>query len=282
MTSSGVPSAGDHARGDDARGDDETSHLWRVAEEACARGSEIVFAAAGSGGTGRRAESKGVGDWVTEADRASEDAIRSFLASATPDVPMLGEEAGGERGERFWAVDPLDGTTNFMIGFPIVAVSVGLVEHGRPLVGSVRAPLLGLAFGAARGRGAWAGEQRLAVGTRPAERAIVATGFPFRRRELRPRHAEAFERVLRGVEDVRRAGAAALDLAWVASGVFDAYFELAMSVWDLAAGALLVEEAGGSVSGWDGDADHLVTGDVVAGSPSTYPLVLDATRRARP
>ena len=263
------------------RAGDEVAHLWRVAEEACARGSEIVFAAGSRGSTGRAAESKGVGDWVTDADRASEDAIRSFLESATPEIPVLGEEEGGERGERFWAVDPLDGTTNFMIGFPIVAVSVGLVDGGRPLVGSVRAPLLGLSFGAARGRGAWAGEERLAVSERPAERAIVATGFPFRKIELRPRHAAAFERVLERVEDVRRAGAAALDLAWVASGVFDAYFELAMSVWDLAAGVLLVEEAGGSVTGWSGEPDHLVTGDVVAGSPSTFPVVLDAARRAR-
>ena len=265
-----------------AAGDDEVARLWRVAEEACARGAEIVFAAGSRGVQGRAAESKGVGDWVTDADRVSEDAIRSFLAAATPDIPVLGEEEGGERGERFWAVDPLDGTTNFMIGFPIVAVSVGLIELGRPLVGSVRAPLLGLEFGAARGRGAWAGAERLAVSARPPERAIVATGFPFRRRELRPRHAVAFERVLQGVEDVRRAGAAALDLAWVASGVFDAYFELAMSVWDLAAGALLVEEAGGSVSGWNGEPDHLVSGDVVAGSPSTYSLVLDATRSSPP
>jgi len=268
--------------GGPVHGDDEVSRLWRVAEEASARGSEIVFAAGSRGVPGRAAESKGVGDWVTDADRASEDAIRSYLSAATPDIPVLGEEEGGERGDRFWAVDPLDGTTNFMIGFPIVAVSVGLVEHGRPLVGSVRAPLLGLAFGAARGRGAWAGEERLAVSSRPAERAIVATGFPFRRRELRPRHAEAFGRILQGVEDVRRAGAAALDLAWVASGVFDAYFELAMSIWDLAAGVLLVEEAGGSVSGWGGEPDHLLTGDVVAGSPATYPLILDATSANHP
>ena len=264
-------------------GGDEVSRLWAVAEEACARGAEVVFAAASRFGPGRTraAESKGVGDWVTDADRASEEAIRSFLETATSDVPVLGEEEGGERGERFWAVDPLDGTTNFMIGFPIVAVSVGLVDGGRPLVGSVRAPLLGLAFGGARGRGAWSGHERLAVSERPRERAIVATGFPFRRRSLRPRHAEAFAAVLEDVEDVRRAGAAALDLAWVASGVFDGYFELAMSVWDLAAGALLVEEAGGTVSGWGDDADHLVTGDVVAGSPSTYPVLARATRRAR-
>ena len=156
--------------------------------------------------------------------------------AATPHVPVLGEEEGGDRGERFWSVDPLDGTTNVMIGFPIVAVSVALVQEGRPVVGSVRGPLLGLAFSAARGRGAWSGADRLRVSGRTPERAIVATGFPFRQRDHRPRHAAAFSRVLAGVEDVRRAGAAALDLAWVAAGVFDGYFELDMMVWDLAAG----------------------------------------------
>jgi myo-inositol-1(or 4)-monophosphatase len=258
----------------------DLDHLWRVADEAGARGSEVVFAAGSTTRFGQEAESKGVGDWVTEADRASEEAVRAFLERATPGVPVLGEEEGGERGERFWAVDPLDGTTNFMIGFPVVAVSVALVQEGRPLVGSVRAPLLGLAFSAARGRGAWSGGDRLHVSARPAERAIVATGFPFRRRDHRPRHAAAFTSVLAGVEDVRRAGAAALDLAWVAAGVFDGYFELDMMVWDLAAGTLLVEEAGGIVTDWSGGGGHLVTGDVAAGSPATHPVLLEATRVA--
>jgi myo-inositol-1(or 4)-monophosphatase len=254
--------------------------LWRIADEAGARGSEIVFAAGSATRFGQKAESKGVGDWVTDADRASEEAVRAFLERATPDVPVLGEEEGGERGERYWAVDPLDGTTNFMIGFPVVAVSVALVQEGRPLVGSVRAPLLGLAFSAARGRGAWSGRDRLRVSGRPPERAIVATGFPFRRRDHRPRHAAAFARVLPGVEDVRRVGAAALDLAWVAAGVFDGYFELDMMVWDLAAGALLVEEAGGVVTDWAGGDGHLRTGDVAAGTPATHALLLEATRSA--
>jgi myo-inositol-1(or 4)-monophosphatase len=260
----------------------DLERLWRVSDEACARGSEVVFAASSTTRFGRDAESKGVGDWVTDADRASEEAIRSFLEAATPDVPVLGEEEGGERGERYWAVDPLDGTTNFMIGFPVVAVSVALVQEGRPLVGSVRAPLLGLAFGGARGLGAWSGGDRLHVGGRPPERAIVATGFPFRKRHHRPRHAAAFAAVLDGVEDVRRAGAAALDLAWVAAGVFDGYFELDMMVWDLAAGSLLVEEAGGVVTDWQGGDGHLTGGDVCAGTPATHPVLLTATRAAPP
>jgi myo-inositol-1(or 4)-monophosphatase len=261
---------------------DELDRLWRVADEACARGSEVVFAASSTSGFGQDAEAKGVGDWVTDADRASEEAVRTYLERATPEIPVLGEEEGGERGDRYWAVDPLDGTTNFMIGFPVVAVSVALVDGGSPLAGSVRAPLLGLAFSAARGRGAWSGGDRLHVSGRPPARAIVATGFPFRRRDHRPRHAAAFARVLAGVEDVRRAGAAALDLAWVAAGVFDGYFELDMMVWDLAAGALLVEEAGGTVTDWSGGDGHLRTGDVAAGSPATHAVVLEAARAAPP
>jgi myo-inositol-1(or 4)-monophosphatase len=258
----------------------DLDRLWRVADEACARGSEVVFAATSTNRFGQHAESKGVGDWVTDADRASEEAVRTFLERATPDVPVLGEEEGGERGERYWAVDPLDGTTNFMIGFPVVAVSVALVREGRPVVGSVRAPLLGLAFSAALGQGAWSGADRLRVSGRPPDGAIVATGFPFRHWDHRPRHAAAFASVLAGVEDVRRAGAAALDLAWVAAGVFDGYFELDMMVWDLAAGTLLVEEAGGVVTDWRGGDGHLVTGDVAAGTPATHALLLDATRDA--
>jgi myo-inositol-1(or 4)-monophosphatase len=259
---------------------DELGRLWRVAEEACARGAEVVFGAASGSRFGVDAESKGVGDWVTAADRDSEDAIREYLDRATPDVPVLGEEEGGERGERFWAVDPLDGTTNFMIGFPIVAVSVALVQDGLPVAGCVRGPLLGLAFSGARGRGAWSAAERLRISDRPARRAIVATGFPFRQLDHRPRHAAAFSPSLAGVEDVRRAGAAALDLAWVAAGVFDGYFELDMKVWDLAAGALLVEEAGGIVTDWSGGGGHLRTGDVAAGSPATHAVMLEATRAA--
>src|SRR5205814_1257227 len=104
--------------------DGDLDRLWAVADEAGARGAEIVFGAASTARFGRDAEAKGVGDWVTGTDRASEDAVRGYLERATPDVPVLGEEEGGERGERFWAVDPLDGTTNFVIGFPVVAVSV--------------------------------------------------------------------------------------------------------------------------------------------------------------
>jgi myo-inositol-1(or 4)-monophosphatase len=220
-------------------------------------------------------EAKGAGDYVTNVDRESEGVISAFLQQSTPDIPILAEERGGSEGDRYWVIDPLDGTTNFMLGFPVVAVSVALVVEGMPVVGAVRGPLLGLEFSGGRGLGAWQGSRRLRVSDRPVERAIVATALPFRAKALLPRYLPVLERVFQHAEDVRRAGAAALDLAWVAAGVFDAFFELRLSVWDVAAGALLVEEAGGTVTNWEGGADYL-GGDILAGSPAAHGLLLQA------
>ena len=251
----------------------ELELLRKVAEGAAALGSDIVrrqFAGHATAG-----ELKGVGDYVTAVDRESEEAIRSFLRRETPDIHVLAEESGGERGDRFWAVDPLDGTTNFLLGFPVVAVSVALIEHGRAVVGAVQGPMLGLSFSAARGQGAWSGGERIGVSQRPPDRAIIAMAFPFRARSLMPRYTAALERVLTGTEDIRRAGAASLDLAWVACGVFDGYLELNLSVWDVAAGGLLVEEAGGVVTDWEGGWDYL-SGNVIAGSAQTHRVLLEA------
>jgi myo-inositol-1(or 4)-monophosphatase len=245
-----------------------------VAEKAAGIGGEVISRHAA---TGRRAggEAKGAGDYVTSVDRESEEAIVSFLRRSTPDIPILSEEAGGGGGDPCWVIDPLDGTTNFILGFPVVAVSVALVSEGKPVVGTVLGPMLGLEFSAARGLGAWQGSKRLRVSDRPVERAIVATALPFRAKALLPRYLPVLERVFPHVEDVRRAGAAALDLAWVADGVFDAFFELGLSIWDVAAGALLVEEAGGVVTTWDGGADYM-GGDIMAGSPVAHGLLLQA------
>jgi myo-inositol-1(or 4)-monophosphatase len=210
-------------------------------------------------------------------DTLSESVIKELLLHETPDIPILSEEAGGERGPMYWTVDPLDGTTNYSIGFPAWSVSVGLISDGFPIVGAIRAPHLQLAFAAARGFGAQQGSQKLRVSERPPEQAIVATAFPFRARHLMPRYRPAFDAVFERCEDIRRVGSAALDLAWVAAGAWDGYFELNLRDWDVAAGALLVEEAGGVVTDWDGGSDYL-KGDVVAGSPQTHAMLLDAIR----
>jgi myo-inositol-1(or 4)-monophosphatase len=251
--------------------------LWRVAERAARAGAAVVSDAYAR--VRGPAESKGrVGDYVSDVDRQSEAAIRDALAAGAPGIPVLGEEAGGERGDVFWAVDPLDATTNFLIGFPVVSVSVALVEGGRPVVGVVEAPVLGSRFSGARSRGAWCGDERLAASRRPPERAVVATAFPFRVRHRMREYRPVFDGVFERVEDIRRAGSAALDLAWTAAGVWDGFFELNLEVWDVAAGALLVEEAGGLVTDWDGGTGFL-EGDVLAGSRRTHTVLLERAAR---
>jgi myo-inositol-1(or 4)-monophosphatase len=190
----------------------------------------------------------------------------------------LGEEAGGDRVQTGWIVDPLDGTTNFLRGVYAVGVSVGLVVDGRPLVGAVGAPLLGEVFSAVEGLGAFRNGERIRVSERPAEHAIVATGMPFRRKEEFDSYRPVFERAFHQFEDLRRIGAASLDLAWTAAGVLDGYFELFLGPWDVAAGALLVREAGGVVTDWSGDPDAwLDSGCIVAASPTVHSGLLALT-----
>jgi len=228
---------------------------------------------------GERSEVKGLGDYVTNVDRESEAAIRAFLKDATPEVPIMAEEGGGDSSDLYWAVDPLDGTTNFMIGFPAVSVSVALIANGRPVAAAVRAPFLDLSFSAAHEQGAHEAGRRLRVSDRPAERAIVATALPFRARELMERYRPVLDEVFANTEDIRRAGSAALELAWVSAGVWDGYFELNLKVWDAAAGALLVLESGGVVTDWAGG-DRYLSGDVLAGSPQTHETLLRAASGA--
>ena len=241
-----------------------------VAREAAVRGGELVRTSRPPAEAG----AKGLpGDWVTEVDLASERAIAAFLAEATPGVAFAGEEGGGATGGLRWVVDPLDGTTNFLHRFPAVGVSVALVADRRPLAGAICAPFLGDVWHAARGAGAvWepagsASAQPCRVSERPARQAIVATGFPFRHKERLPRYLRAMEAALQRFEDLRRPGAACLDLAWTACGVFDGFFELGLSAWDVAAGGLLIEEAGGVVEDWEGGGDYLA-GNILAGSPA--------------
>jgi myo-inositol-1(or 4)-monophosphatase len=218
---------------------------------------------------------KGVGDYVTASDRRSELAILEVLARETPGVAVLAEEGGGTRAGTMWAVDPLDGTTNFTRGFPVVAVSVGLVQDGVPIAGVVIAPFLGLEFTVSKGKGATLNRERLPA-LRPLDpsKAVVATGFPFRNKGRMPRYRPVVEGALLRFEDLRRAGAAALDLAWTAAGTFDGYFELNLNTWDLAAGAALVLEVGGRVSDWSGGDGWIESGDILAAAPAVHGVLL--------
>jgi myo-inositol-1(or 4)-monophosphatase len=251
--------------------------LARIAERAARAGGRTILGA--QPGSSVTPERKGAGDYVTAVDRASETAIVALLAEATPDIPVVGEEGGGTPGSAYWLVDPLDGTANFLHGFPVVAVSVALIRGSTPLAGAVHAPFLGDTYRAAEGSGSWhVGPDGTGTPLRVAHRsvadAIVGTGFPFRRKaELLDRYLAAFAGALARFEDLRRPGAAALDLAWVAAGVFDGFFELSLGPWDVAAGAILIREAGGVVTDWAGGPD-ILSGSILAGSAPVHAELL--------
>jgi myo-inositol-1(or 4)-monophosphatase len=207
-------------------------------------------------------------DIVTAADRATEDLIRGRLAALRPGDGFLGEESGGEAGTSglTWVVDPIDGTVNYLYDLPNWSVSIAVVE-GDPepetwtaLAGAVAAPGLGELYTASAGGGAFVGDRRLHVREAvPLNRALVATGFHYTQ-EIRTNQARVAQPLLARVRDLRRAGGAAIDLAYVAAGRIDAYFEQGLNPWDQAAGALLVREAGGVVRGLDGPAaNHRMT-----------------------
>ena len=255
----------------------DLDRLLGVAQRAARAGGEIVRAGFGAA---HEAQSKAPGDWVSAVDTNSERVVRAALLEGAPDLPVHGEEEGGERAAVGWLVDPLDGTANFLHAFPIVGVSIALVANGEPVVAVVHAPMLGETYWATAGGGAWRDGEPLRVSTREVEAAICATGFPFRKkRERLDEYFPVFERALRTFEDLRRAGSASLDLAWTSSGVFDGYFEQALAPWDVAAGALLVREAGGVVTDWRGDAHAwLQSGDIVAAPAPIHERLLELIR----
>ncbi len=216
-------------------------------------------------------EEKKKNDFVTIADRESEERIVSVVRSRFPEDNFLGEE-GGVRGTdpeaRTWIIDPLDGTANFIAGFPFWCVSIAAREGEKIVAGAIWDPLREELYSAARGDGAFRNGMRLAVSPRPGlEGAFVATGFPFRSRERVDVYLALFRAVFLQARGIRRAGSAALDLAHVAAGVFDGFFEFQLSPWDIAAGAILIEEAGGEVTDFDGGNRFWERGNIIAGSP---------------
>lgn len=263
-------------------GDDLTHDLPRlleVAERAARTGGDVIRSRYGRA---RGVESKAPGDYVSEADHSSEEAIAAALAQGAPGIPFFGEEGGGVLEARGWIVDPLDGTANFLHGFPVVGVSVALVDDHRPVVGVVHAPFLGETYTAVAGGGAACNGEPVRVSGRPAAEAICATGFPFKAKERIEAYVAAFRAGLERFEDLRRAGAASLDLAWTGAGVFDGFFELGLKPWDVAAGGLVIREAGGVVTDWEGDDGRwLATGDVLAGPPRVHEVLMELAEAAR-
>ena len=206
-------------------------------------------------------------DVVSQADRDAETAIRGILASRFPEHGFVGEEGGASGdAEQRWIVDPLDGTLNFVQGFPHWCVSVALWDAAGPVVGCVLDPLREDCFLAVRGQGAtWNGRPMRVSPQAGLDGAFLATGFAYQLGDRWPRFHAALGRVFPRAKGIRRAGSAALDLAHVACGIFDGYFELGLKPWDLAAGALLVQEAGGVITDWSGGQTWYESGNLVVG-----------------
>ena len=208
-------------------------------------------------------------DVVSEADRAAEAAIRAELASRFPEHGFVGEEGGSHGNAQVrWIVDPLDGTLNFVQGFPHWCVSVALWDAEGPVVGCILDPLREDCFQAVRGQGAtWNGRPMHVSRQAGLDGAFLATGFAFQLCERWPLFDAALGRVFPRAKGIRRAGSAALDLAHVACGIFDGYFELGLKPWDIAAGVLLVQEAGGAITDWEGGQGWFESGNLVVGTP---------------
>jgi myo-inositol-1(or 4)-monophosphatase len=226
-------------------------------------------------------EEKAKNDFVSAADHASEDAIAEYLNERTPGLGLLAEERGASGlADARWVVDPLDGTANFVHGFPHFAVSVAFVAGGRVEVGAIYDPIHDELFAAARGRGASCNGRPLRVSNRPGlAGAFLTTGFPFRVHRHLDTYLRVFRELLLRVAAIRRPGAAALDLAHTAAGVFDGFFEFCLAPWDIAAGSLLVREAGGMVGNLDGGDDILTRGNVVAAAPGVQHELLTVIGR---
>jgi myo-inositol-1(or 4)-monophosphatase len=211
---------------------------------------------------------KGPGNFVSTADHKAEKVLRQELQHGRPDYSFLMEESGaiaGSDSEHRWIVDPLDGTTNFLHGLPHFCISIALERAGEIVAGVVFDPILDELFWAEKGIGAYLNDRRIRVSSRrQLSSALIATGTPYAQGAQRKRYLAQLEQVMESVADVRRMGAAALDLAYVAAGRFDAYWEYGLSPWDFAAGMLLVREAGGYVSNPENGGDPLGSGNVLA------------------
>ena len=219
---------------------------------------------------------KGFNDFVSEVDLASEKEIIRVLKTAYPNHAFLGEESGlTHQADNIWIIDPLDGTTNFLHGFPQYCISIALEQKGEITQAVIYDPNRNDLFTATKGQGAYLNQRRIRVSNKSKLKdSLLGTGFPFKDFQHLPVYLKIFEEVVRGTSGIRRPGSAALDLAYVAAGWFDGFFEINLSKWDIAAGGLLVTEAGGMVSDFSEEEGWIESGNIVATTPKIYePLI---------
>ena len=254
--------------------------MLNVAVKAARRAGAIINRAAFDG-TALAVRSKQVNDFVTQVDQAAESAIIDIVRRAYPAHAILAEESGASASasDYRWVIDPLDGTTNFIHGFPQYCVSIAVQHRGVTSHAVVYDPARNELFTASRGGGAFLNDRRIRVTRCPRlKEALVGTGFPFKELQHLDRYVRQLRTLMTSSAGVRRAGAAALDLAYVAAGRLDAFWEMGLSPWDMAAGALLIQEAGGLVGDFAGEPGYLESGDIVAGAPKVFAQLLTALR----
>lgn len=231
-------------------------------------------------------ENKGKNDFVTEVDRAAEAEIISQLKKAYPQHSFLGEESGlieGEDGEHTWVIDPLDGTTNFIYGIPHYCISIACLKNGKIEHAVILDPVRDEEFTATRGNGAQLNGHRIRVTNRKVlDGALIATGIPFSSRQEQhiDAYLESMKEICKVSSGIRRGGSAALDLAYVAAGRVDGYWEIGLQKWDIAAGTLLVQEAGGLISDFNGEFNYLNNGNIVCGNAKVFKALLQVVKPA--
>lgn len=250
--------------------------ILNVATKAAREAGRIINRASQDVGA-LKVHTKDYNDFVSEVDRAAEDAIISILKEAYPTHGFFGEETGktNEEAESIWIIDPLDGTTNFLHNFPCYCVSIALQEKGVLTQAVIYDPVHNDLFTATKGRGAFLNDKRIRVTNRSKlQDGLISTGFPFKDFSYLDTYLEIFKDMAKKTSGLRRPGSAALDLAYVAAGYTDGFFEINLSPWDIAAGALLVQEAGGIVGDFEGNESWLRTGNIVAANPKVFGQML--------
>ncbi|MEN8262904.1 MAG: inositol monophosphatase family protein [Nitrospirota bacterium] len=221
---------------------------------------------------------KQASDFVTDIDRESEQIIIRIIKKDYPYHHFLTEESlkDADTDDYRWIIDPLDGTTNFIHGYPVFSVSIALEYQGEIILGLVYDPLREEIFSAEKGKGAFLNGSPFRVSSvSNLDSSIIATGFPFRKKDMIDDYLKLFKNIFHRVSDIRRGGSAALDLSYVACGRCEGFFEIGLSPWDVAAGSILVKEAGGVFTDFSGNSDHIFTGNIVAGTPALHGEILN-------
>lgn len=259
----------------------DSKEFLNIAIKAATRAGDFILRHFGSISSGD-INQKQPSDFVTFVDKESEKIIIETIRTAYPDHYFLTEESIKEECSEgyLWIIDPLDGTTNYIHGFPVFSVSIALQNKKETIVGVVFDPLRSELFTSEAGKGAFLNERSLTVtSTHNTMNALLSTGFPFRCRELIDPYLQLFKNLFYQVSGIRRPGSAALDLAYVAAGRCDGFFEIGLNSWDMAAGALLIKEAGGITTDFGGGDQFLSTGNILAGSKTVHKMLLEETKK---